>query len=265
MYWPLIVWGTMLHTRANRPMTKSNTLPKVSLLAVLLTLLLGSSVSLASFFNKWPEMPAPPQSKVAWVAKNIVQNGVPMKIQNFSSKLDAKSVADYYVSTWSKGTGSKPVVNKSAEWIIIGKIQRGYLLTVQAKNTKNGMGSEGFLAVSTLPAMLNSDSIGPDTSFPKLSGTKVLSDTLSEDSGRTGKTLLFKNSYSVRSNASFYINKMKAKGWIIDPLYKEAHRSAVNSSYLYFNRNNESLTITITRLNSEMGSSIVVNITSISV
>jgi len=246
-------------------MAKLNTLPKISLSTVLLTLLLVSNASVASFFNKWPEVPAPPQSKVAWVAENIIQNGVPMKIQNFSSKLDTKSIADFYVSTWSKKSGPKPVINKSGEWTIIGRIDGGYLLTVQTKKTKNGLGSEGFLAVSTLLASVKSGSIGPDTSFPKLSGTKVLSDTLSKDSGRAGKTLLLKNNYSVRSNASFYINKMKAKGWIIDPLYKEAHRSAVNSSYLYFNRNNESLTITITRLNTEMGSSIVVNITNISV
>ncbi|MFV2005179.1 MAG: hypothetical protein ACC650_08220 [Gammaproteobacteria bacterium] len=246
-------------------MIKLNTLPKISLLVVWLTLLLGSNASVASFFNKWPEMPVPPQSKVAWVAEDIIQNGVPMKIQNFSSKLDTKSITDFYVSTWSKSSGPKPVVNKSAEWTIIGRIDGGYLLTVQTKKSKNGLGSEGFLAVSTLLASLKSGSIGPDTSFPRLSGTKILSDTLSKDLGRTGKTLILKNNYSVRSNTSFYLNKMKAKGWIIDPFSKESQRSAVNSTYLYFNRNNESLTITITRLSSEMGSSIVVNITNISV
>ncbi len=202
---------------------------------------------------------------MAWVAQNMTQNGVPMKIQTFSSKLDAQSIAKFYISAWSKNGGPEPVVNKANEWTIIGKIQRGYVLTVQAKKTKNGSGSEGFLAVSTLISSIKSDSIRSDTKFPRLPGTKMMSDTRSLDSGRAGKTLILKNDHSVGSNTSFYLSNLKSKGWSIDPMTERASRTSGHSAYLYFNRNDESITLTITRIQHETGSSIVVNITKTSV
>lgn len=245
-------------------MTKFTAFIKVSSPVLLLAGLLVSSASFASFFDKWPEIPSPPESKVAWVAQNMTQNGVPMKIQNFSSRLGVKEITDYYMSAWTKGGGQKPVINEAGEWTVVGKIDDGYLLTVQAKRTKNGNGSEGFLAVSTLLASAKSDSIRSDTTFPRLPGTKMLSDTRSMDEGRFGKTLMMKNNHSVRSNASFYKNNLKSKGWSLDPATSEVQRLSGNNAYLYFSRNDESITMTITRIKNEFGSSIIVNISNTS-
>lgn len=241
-------------------MTKLKQLYKKLTPLLLFASLLASGTSFASFFDRWPEIPSPPESKVAWVAQNMTQNGVPMKIQNFSSRLGVKEITGYYMSTWTKGNGQKPVINEAGEWTVVGKIDGGYLLTVQAKRTKNGSGSEGFLAVSTLLASAKSDSIRSDTSFPRLPGTKMLSDTRSMDAGRFGKTLMMKNNHSVRSNASFYMSNLKSKGWSIDPTTAEVQRLSGKSTYLYFSRDNESISMTITRIEHKIGSSIIVNI-----
>lgn len=230
--------------------------------ALLLTGLLLSSASFASFFKKWPNIPDPPQSEVAWVAENMTQNGVPMKIKNFSSRLGKKSITDFYMSKWSGSSGKKPVMNEAGEWTIIGKLEGKYLLTVQAKKNKNG--SEGFLAISTLPAVAKADSFRTDTKFPRMPGTKLMSDTRSIDDGRVGKTLILKNNHSVKSNATFYTNRLKSKGWALDPMAAEADRNTVNTSYLYFRKNSESCTIAINKLKQEIGSTIVVNITNVS-
>jgi len=228
-------------------------------------LLLCANVSTAGFFDKWPEIPPPPQAEVAWVAEDMTQNGVPMKIKTFSSRLSKKAIVEFYRAAWSKGSGPKPAVNEGGAWTVVGTIDGGYVLTAQVKDRENNPGSEGFLAISTLIAAAKMDAIRTDTKFPRLSGTQMLSDTRSSDSGRRGKTLIMKNHYSVETNASFYIDKLKADGWSIDPIAATHQQSTINSKYLYFTRSNESITMTITKQKTEMGSSILVNISNISV
>lgn len=246
-------------------MTSKSKLVCSVLICLGLTLLASVKTS-ASLFDRWPEIPHPPQSKVAWVAENMVQNGVPMKIKTFSSELDKESVVDFYKSVWGNGQ-VKPEINELGEWSVIGMIEGDYLMTVQAKKSsdKESKGSEGFLAISTLPKSAEQGSIRVDDSFPKLPGTKVMSDTRSLDTGRAGKTLVLENNYSVRSNASFYMSRLESKGWSIDPMSKEAHQGAVNNTYLYFRKDNQSCTITITKLKEKIGSSVVINITNTSV
>lgn len=226
--------------------------------------MLASVNASASLFDRWPEIPHPPQSKVAWVAENMVQNGVPMKIKTFSSELDKKSIVDFYKSYWSKGK-VKPEINELGEWSIIGMIEGDYMMTVQAKKSTGSGESEGFLAISTLPKSIEKGSITVDNSFPRLPGTKVMSDTRSIDTGRAGKTLVLENNHSVRSNASFYMSRLESKGWNIDPMSREAHKGSVHNTYLYFKKNNQSCTITITKLKKIIGSSIVISITNTSV
>jgi hypothetical protein len=244
-------------------MIKPVKLFSVFLSAMMLAVMVNSSTSLASIFGKWPAISDPPQSKVAWVAENMTQNGVPMKIKNFTSTLNTKSIVDFYVSQWSKNSKLKPAVNKAGEWTIVGIIDGDYVLTVQTK--KNKQGSEGFMAVSSILAAAKANTIRSDTRFPRLPGTKMISDTRSLDSNRVGKTLILNNDHSVRSNGSFYLNTLKEKGWVVDPIAKKAYNSAVNKAYLYFRRKNESCTITITRLQKAIGSSVIVNLSTTSV
>ena len=67
-------------------MTKLKQLYKKLTPLLLFASLLASGTSFASFFDRWPEIPSPPESKVAWVAQNMTQNGVPMKIGRASCR-----------------------------------------------------------------------------------------------------------------------------------------------------------------------------------
>ncbi len=116
-----------------------------------------------------------------------------------------------------------------------------------------------------MPKAVVDKSIHVDDEFPRLSGTKVMSDTGSIDSGRVGNTLILKNNYTVSSNTSFYKSKMQSQGWTLDPVANEVNKSAVHDAYLYFTRDNMACIITINRLKKEIGSSIIVNISNTSV
>jgi hypothetical protein len=230
---------------------------------VLIAAILFSNASFAIGFKKWPVIPDPPRSNVAWVAENMRQNGVPMKIRNFSSKLDSRAIVEFYRATWTNKRDPQPVVNKVGEWTVIGIVKDDFVLTVQTKNAKKG--SEGFLAVSTLPAAAASGAIEVDKEFPRLPGTQIMSDTRSVDSLKVGKTLIMKNNHSVRSNTTFYMNRMKSRGWTIDPIAKEASSNATQIAYLFFKRGKVGCTITVTPMDKEIGSAIVVSITNTSV
>lgn len=230
---------------------------------VFMAALVLSSNSFAFGFKKWPVIPDPPKSQVAWVADNMTQNGVPMKIKNFSSKLGKQAIVEFYRATWTNKRDPQPVVNKVGEWTVIGIVKNDYVITVQTKNAKTG--SEGFLTVSTLPAAAASGDIELDMEFPRLPGTQIMSDTRSVDSLKAGKTLILKNNHSVRSNTTFYLNRMRSRGWTIDPMAKEASSNATQVAYLFFKRGKVGCTITVTSMDKEIGSAIVVSISNTSV
>jgi hypothetical protein len=58
----------------------------------------------------WPEIIAPPSSNVQWVAKDMVQNGVPMQIQSFSSDSAVGDVLAYYRDNWNTGLSVNKLV-----------------------------------------------------------------------------------------------------------------------------------------------------------
>lgn len=204
----------------------------------------------------WPEIADPPRAKVVWVGDNMSHNSVEMKVKTFSSELDVKSIIDFYRSRWaSLPLQGKPVENDLGEWKIIGYQQGDYLVTVQARPQEK-KGSEGHLAVTKLPTLKKPPEL--DTTFPRPPGTEVLSDTRSQDSGKTGKTLILQNNHSVESNQRYYEHTMPLQGWAASQ-YPEA-QSVAGGIFMYFHRHKDACSLTIDRNHRGSGSVITVNI-----
>lgn len=203
----------------------------------------------------WPEITDPPRATVQWVGDNITHNSVPMKIKIFASDLDVMSVFDFYRQQWSSLTiQGKPVENDLGEWKVIGYQQGDYLVTVQARTLQN-KGSEGYLAVSKLPALKSKPAL--DNQFPRLPGTEVLSDTRSEDQGKIGKTLVFRNNHSVDSNVRYYEKAMPDQGWVESRATEP--RPDSGGSMLYYQRKKDACSVVVSRSN-QGGSIITVSV-----
>lgn len=189
----------------------------------------------------WPEMIIPPSSNVQWVGKDMVQNGVPMQIQSFSSDSGVADVLAYYRDNWNTGSKFQAVENNVGDWQIIGKQVGDYMLTVQVKNGSTSS-SEGYMAISKLPVFDGDSKL--DESFPRLGGTSVVSDTRSNDDGKKAKTLILQNSYSVQSNISFYEANLPSKGWQ-KRQSRPSGKSDVPGHVMYFERSGEACHIVI--------------------
>lgn len=155
----------------------------------------------------WPAIEPPPESKVAWVGKNMKLNGLPVQIQHFSSDLSQREVLDFYRARWG---GSSRQSGNLSTWDVIGTEFGNFSLRVQVRPA-NPRGSQGFIAVTMLPSDNAPSKPGGD--FPRLGGSKVLTDVESLGEGKLAKLLILSNRFSVTSNVSYYETAMSKQGW----------------------------------------------------
>jgi hypothetical protein len=204
--------------------------------------------------SDWPTISGPPGASVEWVGNDLAQNGVSMRIQRIVSADTPAGVAEFYRALWNNG--DRPAVeNQVGEWLIVGKQQGDYYLTIQVRDNADG-GAEGFLGVSTLPRLEKQGRIPGDTRphFPQPAGSVLLSSTASKDMGKEGQTLIVKNNLSLFANASFYRQQMQTHGW---QLRQNRHQEDTSPGFaLYFERNYESCHIAI--IQDEDGASMIV-------
>ena len=85
-----------------------------------------------------------------------------------------------------------------------------FSLSVQVRSA-NPRGSQGFIAVTMLLA--KSVPAKPGGDFPRLGGSKVLTDVESMGEGKLAKLLILSNRFSVASNVSYYETAMSKQGW----------------------------------------------------
>ncbi|MEE8624271.1 MAG: hypothetical protein V3T19_02910, partial [Acidiferrobacterales bacterium] len=116
-------------------------------------------------------------------------------------------VLDFYRARW--GSASRQSENLS-NWNVIGTQFGNFSLKVQVRPA-NPRGSQGFIAVTMLPSG-NAPS-KPGDEFPRLGGSKVLTDVESMGEGKLAKLLILSNRFSVASNVSYYETAMSKQGW----------------------------------------------------
>lgn len=161
--------------------------------------------------QQWPPLDAPPRSSVQWVAQDMVNNGVPMRIQSFQATASVADVVSFYQQHWAGLSEAPPAVNKVGGWQVVGQKSGDYYLTVQVKPGTNST-AQGFLAASRIDGLMAGTN-RTDTTFPRLSGSSVVSDVDANDDGKISKTLLSSNSYSLESNAEYYRSTLTTQGW----------------------------------------------------
>ncbi|HTT07933.1 MAG TPA: hypothetical protein VMH34_04000 [Gammaproteobacteria bacterium] len=159
-----------------------------------------------------PEFPPPPQAKVEWVAEDMVMNGIAMRVRRFESPASVEQVLGFYKQRWQdgeKGELGYAETDALEPWQLLSRVERGRLLTVQVQPTASG--SWGYLGLSDLPQFKGAPRLGEG--FPKLSGSRVLNDIVSNDPGKRGRSLLIANSLSIGINAAYYRDHYENEGW----------------------------------------------------
>jgi hypothetical protein len=211
---------------------------KISLLAIAaLGLLTFGSASA----RDWPSVAAPPHARLQTVAGDMTFNGLPMRIRQFHTTRTPAEVLKFYKHQWNR----RYVSNTLGPWQVLGHKQNGYYESIQVR--PDGMGTHGFIGVTALEN-ISTDS-APGHGFARMDNSHVINDIVSHDLGKTSRTLILTNRFSVSSNALFYRQHMKDKGWR-EEIGDGADSSARRGQVLKFHRGNESAVVVIGHSNS---------------
>ena len=134
------------------------------------------------------ELPA--GTEVQWIAEDIVQNGVPMQIQQFNSGLTVSEVLQFYRDHWAgRAKGETPgyLENTLPGWNVISMLDNNDIVALQIRPSSKG-GAEGYLSTANVTSKSEQDKLTRD--FPKPSGTQLISSTKSFDAGKQATTIL---------------------------------------------------------------------------
>jgi len=146
------------------------------------------------------------------VAEKMIVNGIPSTVDYFESYRGVEELLQFYRQQWNDGSNGRSGYREAnvASWHVISRLEDGYLYTVQVQKN-NGFGIKGYLAVADLKEIEKKED--RVASIPKMSGSRVINDSTSFDSGKKGRTLLLINKYSAASNSVFYRNYYLDRDW----------------------------------------------------
>ena len=186
--------------------------------------------------------PPPPKSIIGMLGDKTIVNGIPMQIRQFSTDRSLQQVIDFYRALWEdntdQGLPGYSISTALPPWTIISRIEEEYILTVQV-TSDNKRRASGYLSMSPLdPEQITQT--GQD--FPRMKGSTILNDIVSDDSGKNGRTLLLQNSNSIKSNANFYRNHYKRLGW---EEITEIPPHSGKQQVLQFRRSNKHVTLVL--------------------
>lgn len=182
-------------------------------------------VSIPDFFN------------TQWVGKDIVHNGLPLSIRQFTSTQPTDAILQFYQQEWPNIEGQKPThkVIRANGWLIISHLKNGKNTVIQAKPNARG-GATGLISVAVVK---NAKALKPN-SIMKLPDTQVISQTESTDLGKKSVTTLLKSYASTQSNADFYQHGLRANGWTLVRRNRES-----NFEQLAFSNGQKYMDITV--------------------
>jgi hypothetical protein len=210
---------------------------RVSLLAIAS---LGGLTFGSSSARDWPSVAAPPHAWLQTVAGDMTFNGLPMRIRQFHTARTPAEVLKFYKRRWN----GRYVLNTLGPWQVLGHKQDGYYESIQVR--PDGMGARGLIGATALEDI--STDAAPGHGFARMDESRIINDIVSHDLGKTSRTLILTNRFSVSSNALFYRQHMKNEGWR-EGIGDGANSSAGRGRVLKFHRGNESAIVIIGRSN----------------
>jgi hypothetical protein len=165
---------------------------------------------LAALTASLPDVPAPPQGTVEWVARSMRLNGMPMTVKTFQAKLAPPDVFAYYervASRWGHNEFRRSM-RGGAELLAI-RSQR-YLVTIEARASISG--SEGTITVSEAP-----ERVKPvlTSRFPHPASARVVNRQEYEDDGIEAEHLSLASTRSPVVEAQAFVDALTRAGWQI--------------------------------------------------
>lgn len=156
----------------------------------------------------------PPAALVTYVG-DVIQNGLPIQMKQFSTEASVTELLAFYKQRWSDASNQHENVpsyleKQAGDWYVLSKMEGNNSVVVQARKANQGM-TEGYISVTDMSDIREQNHWSSD--FPRMHGTKILSNTEALDKGRVAYTLVLYNEHSVRENRDYYRDNMSSSGW----------------------------------------------------
>jgi len=202
----------------------------------------------------WPVIESPPKSRVQWVGQDMKLNGVPMRIQQFSSGASVGEVLNYYRALWGNMAEKKSVEKTVGKRQTIGKWVGEYYLSIQVQ--PDGLtSSSGYMVINKM--VQKKDVVSSQHNFPVMPGGSFYSELESNDPGQTATTITMLNQASVDSNADFFKGRLAAQDWKLDKQYGGPQQNGAAHA-LFFRRDKQEAMVIVSK--NAQGTSVVANV-----
>lgn len=150
-----------------------------------------------------------PGVQTAWIARHMVQNGMPMSIRSFISVMPIHEVLKRY-QRWLEEHGSGHVVIVKSSGVNTLATSKGvFFISIQGAN-KPGNESAGYIVVSLLPGFQHSSK---KTSLPIPSPGQVISVQRYDDGGKRGQSVTLISPRPTTLAADEVVASFEDAGW----------------------------------------------------
>ena len=178
-------------------------------------LLLSMGVSGSGLAFELSDVADPPDANVTYVGE-VVQNGLPLQMKQFTVEQSVSEVLSFYKQRWSDTANTQENVphyieKRAGQWRVLSKVEGTSSVVVQVKDGPTRGITEGLVSVTDLSKKKEVSQLSH--SFPRLTDTELLSSTESVDNGRLATTLMLVNNYSIDDNSDYYRSQMDEQGW----------------------------------------------------
>jgi hypothetical protein len=95
---------------------------------------------------EWLDVPVPPRTHVEWVTSDAVINGLPTRLQHFSSELTPSEALAFYERQWARLPAGRPRRVDTAGWMALSTLVGGVQVVVQVRDNPAGQGCEGLIS-----------------------------------------------------------------------------------------------------------------------
>lgn len=180
--------------------------PLSCLLGLLCSCLLGSVVPLHG--GTLARLRVPAWLQLSPVSENMVVNGVSSEVMHLVTSRSTDEVVGLFRKLWN--CGSDETVCRRVEtfpWSVFSHVDDHSLTYLQIRRA--GLETIGYVVRSNLHATTTTHPV-----VSHMQGSVVHNDLVSEEGGRSARTMLVANSYSMESNKSHYDNTLVAGGWV---------------------------------------------------
>lgn len=185
----------------------------------------------------WPNLPYPANAKVEYIGKQVRLNGVPMRMQRVLSGQSPQNLLKFY----KQALGNKHAETEFLGGWLLSQGRGDYLITVRVTELSPTL-TETLLSISDLRSAKANAGLHLGYTLPATS--MLLSDMESVDTGRSSRQIILNNQHSVDTNAAFFINTLRKKGYELQANYSN---STPNSKSFMFEGNKREAQLVIVR------------------